>query len=121
MKHLCVLIAEDSIYDADLSVREIRRAGFTVEYTRVDNQKSMEIAMYRSKWDLIISEHSMHNFDAFRAIEIRNKVDINIPFIITYECETDKEILNCIKRGCDGIVSKERMLELNDIVKLLLG
>ena len=120
MKHISVLIIEDSIYAADLNVREIRKTGFTVDYERVINGKTMLGALNDRKWDIILSDNSMPNFDALKALEIRNTFDRNIPFIIVSEYVSDEDIIRAMDGGCSAYVTKENLTELREIMKFFL-
>src|SRR5256886_6910836 len=58
---LRVLIAEDSEDDARLLLRELQRAGFDPAYERVDSPTSMQAALDRQAWDLVIGDYSMRS------------------------------------------------------------
>jgi len=119
MKHISVLIVEDSIYAADLNIREIKKAGFTVNHIRVVNGKIMLEALQESKWDIILSDNSMPNFDALKALEIRNIFDRDIPFIIVSEYVSDKDIITAMDNGCNAYITKENLMELRKIMQFL--
>ncbi|MCX7709318.1 MAG: response regulator [Clostridia bacterium] len=120
MKHIFVLIVEDSVYSADLNVRELKKAGFTVSHRTVMSRKAMEKALNESKWDIILSDHSMPNFNALQALEIRNRTDKNIPFLIVSEDISAEEIRVARERGCNEYISKESLSELRNVVKKYL-
>lgn len=120
MGNISVLIVEDSMYAADLNVREIRKAGFTVTYKRVVNGKAMLQALKESKWDIVLSDNSMPNFDALKALEIRNIFDRNIPFIIVSEYVSDEDIIRAMDSGCNAYITKENLTELREIMKFFL-
>ena len=61
---LRLLIVEDSENDAQLLVREIRRAGYDVESERVETAAAMQAALARQTWDLILCDYSLPTFDA---------------------------------------------------------
>lgn len=122
MNKIYVLIIEDSIYSADLNIRQLRKAGFSVFHQIVDNEKSMLEALKAIKWDLILSDNSMPNFSALRAIELRNCENKNIPFIIVSEdiCRRDIEI--AFKSGCTAYVAKEELFQLRRVaVEVIRG
>lgn len=119
MAHISVLIVEDSMYAADLNVREIKKAGFTVDYERVVNGKGMLQALQKSKWDIILSDNSMPNFDALKALEVRNMVDSNIPFIIVSEYVSEEDLIRARENGCNEYITKENLSELREIKKFL--
>jgi signal transduction histidine kinase len=78
---LHALILQDSPEDAELLVSELRRAGFAVEWRRVDSE-----ADYTSQLsptiDVIFADYELRQFDALRALEILRQKRFEIPFII---------------------------------------
>ena len=115
MTKISVLVVEDSFYSADLNIRELKKTGCTVHYQMVSSGKSMESALKESKWDLIISDNSMPNFSALKSLEIRNCMDMNIPFIIVSEDISQHDIDKALEEGCAAYISKEDLTELRKI------
>jgi CheY-like chemotaxis protein len=120
MNDLSVLVVEDSVYSADLNIRELKKGGYTVQYRIVSGGHSMKAALDESKWDLIISDNSMPDFSALKALELRNKADTNIPFIIVSEDISMSEIDKAFEAGCSAFVAKERLTELRRIITEVL-
>ena len=115
MTKISVLVVEDSFYSADLNVRELKKAGYTVHYQMVSSEKSMKSALKERKWDLIISDNSMPNFCALKALGIRNCMDREIPFIIVSEDICPQDIDKAFEEGCAAYISKEDLTELRKI------
>lgn len=121
MTEISVLVVEDSFYSADLNVRELKKADFTVRrYQMVSSGQSLRQALEDGGWDLILSDHSMPNFSALKALEIRNREFRDIPFIIVSEDISQKEIEDALKDGCTAYVSKENLTELRTIAADIL-
>lgn len=116
MTNISVLIVEDSFYSADLNVRELKKAGYTVQYQIVSSGQSMKSALKESKWDLIISDNSMPDFSALKALEVRNCMGINIPFMIVSEDICQHDIDKAFEAGCSAFIAKENLTELRKIV-----
>ncbi len=115
MTEISVLIVEDSFYSADLNIRELRKAGFTVRHHMVSSGQSMRDALKEDRWDLIISDNSMPNFSALKALEIRNLSGVDIPFIIVSEDIAQKDIDKAFEGGCSAYVAKEHLVELRKV------
>lgn len=120
MKEISVLIVEDSIYSADLNVRELKKAGFTVSHKMVSGGQPMQNALKEDKWDLIISDNSMPNFNALKALEIRNCENKNIPFVIASEDICQRDINKAFEEGCTAYVTKENLTELRKVAMDIL-
>src|SRR5437867_13138688 len=78
---LRVLIAEDSEDDARLLLRELQRAGFDPAYERVDSATSMQAALDRQAWDLVIGDYSMPAFSGPAALALFRARDLDRPCI----------------------------------------
>lgn len=120
MKEISVLIIEDSIYSTDINVRELKKAGFTVHHRMVSSGLHMKNALKDAKWDLIISDNSMPNFNALKALEVRNCAGKNIPFIIVSEDICKRDIEKAFYDGCTAYVSKENLKELRKVATDIL-
>lgn len=120
MKKISVLIVDGSIYSADLNVREIKKAGFIVDHKIVTNDKAMEKALKEKKWDIILSDNSIPNFDVKQALEVRNRVAAGVPFLVVAEDVPEEEIQRVMKNGCSAYVSKEKLEKLRDVILSIL-
>src|SRR2546430_15935782 len=78
---LRMLMVEDSEDDAELLAHELRRAGFALEFERVDNAATLEAALDRSTWDVIIGDNSMPGFSGTEALALLRARGLDIPFI----------------------------------------
>jgi len=115
MIKISVLVVEDSFYSADLNIRELKKAGYTVHYQMVSSEQSMKKALKESKWDLIVSDNSMPNFSALKALEVRNCMGMNIPFIIVSEDISQHDIDKSFEEGCCAYIAKEDLTDLRNI------
>ena len=121
MKEISVLIVEDSIYSADLNIREIKKAGYDVCYQIISNGQSMKNSIQKCKWDLFISDNSMPNFSALEALKIRNQMNRKIPFIIVSEDISTSDIDKAFQEDCSAFVAKEKLTELRKVVVEVLA
>src|SRR5206468_8813670 len=94
-----VLIVEDSSDDAELELRELRRAGFEVAHEQVFTGASMEEALAREQWDLIIADYNMPGFTGMMALEILNRSGRDIPFILVSGTVGEDAAVEAMKAG----------------------
>ena len=59
---LRVLIVEDSEDDARLLLRELRRGGYAPVFERVATPASLDAALERQTWDVVISDYVIPGF-----------------------------------------------------------
>ena len=69
LKRLRLLIVEDNPSDAELMLRELRRAGFDPEWRRVETEADF-LAGLAPEPDLILSDHAMPQFSGLKALEL---------------------------------------------------
>ena len=81
-KPVRVLIVEDSVDDALLLLRELRRGGFEPVFERVETAEAMTSALANQQWDLVVSDYSMPYFSGIAALELLKKSGLDIPFIV---------------------------------------
>src|SRR5437870_691169 len=81
-----VLIVEDSDDDAELIAAELRRAGFSLQYKRVETAEALNAAL-DEEFDLIISDFSLPQFSAPRALEIVGPQALHTVYCCLRQCD----------------------------------
>ena len=114
---LRVLMVEDSADDADLIARELRRGGYDLEFERVDTAPAMEAALTRHAWDLVMSDHSMLQFDSNAALNILKSSGADIPFIIISGTIGEERAVQAMKSGASDYLVKGHLARLIPVVQ----
>ena len=114
-----VLIVEDHPADAELMVRELRRAGFEPEWTRVDSGAAYA-ANLRPEPDIILSDYSIPGFTGLDALEELNKRGLDIPLIIVSGTIDEETAVAAMHQGAVDYILKDRLLRLGPAVALAL-
>src|SRR5947208_12130094 len=109
---LRVLIAEDSEDDARLLLRELQRAGFDPAYERVDNAISMQAALDRQAWDLVIGDYSMPAFSGPAALALLRARDLDTPFIFVSGTIGEDVAVEALKAGAQDFLTKGNLRRL---------
>ena len=71
-KILRLLIVDDSPDDAELAVASLRKAGFMLKNQRVQDLASMQAALDKGAWDVVLSEYTLPHFGAQLALDLSN-------------------------------------------------
>ena len=86
MKNLRILLLEDSEDDADLILMELRNGGIQFTPLVVDTKEDFLQGIDRFKPDIIISDHSMPQFNSAEALKLYKvhlkEQNIFAPFIL---------------------------------------
>jgi PAS domain S-box-containing protein len=114
---LQVLIVEDSENDAALLEIELQRAGYDPACTRVQTADSVNSALERQNWDLIIADYLMPQFDGLSALALVKQKGIDVPFIIVSGHITDATAVAAMKAGAHDYVMKDNLARLGPAVE----
>jgi PAS domain S-box-containing protein len=107
-----VLIAEDSEDDTALILRELRRGGYDPMYERVETDKAMRAALDNQTWDVIICDYCMPQFDMPAALEVLQKRELDLPFILVSGTVGEEEAVKAMKAGAHDYIMKDRLARL---------
>src|SRR5688500_14111061 len=109
---LRVVLVEDSPLDCELVVREITRAGFQVEYRRVQTGSQLEGALRDFSPEVILCDFSMPNFTGAEALSIVKEILPDIPFIFVSGTIGEERAVEAIKLGATDYILKDRLRRL---------
>jgi DNA-binding NtrC family response regulator len=118
-KPLKVLILEDHPFDAEILVSELEKAGFALEWQRIDTEADY-LAHLTPALDLIVSDYTMPQFEAPRALQILQEKDLDIPFIVIIGTLREEMGVACLKQGAVDYLIKDRLARLGEAVKRAL-
>ena len=80
---LRVLLVEDNPDDAELILREVKKAnGFKILHERVDAEDGFKRALHRHIWDTIICDYALPQFSAERVLELIEGYRLDTPVIL---------------------------------------
>lgn len=113
---LRVLIVEDNVFDAELVLYQLRRAGFEPHSRRVENEASYRDALAES-WDVILADYMLPLFSAPRALEILRELDNDTPFIVVTGQAGEELAVELIHLGAVDYLMKDRLLRLGSAVQ----
>ena len=116
---LKVLIVGGSADEAVLMVAQLRLAGFSPEWTRVDTESGF-LASLTPLPDLILADYALPRFNAARALEILRDHSAQTPMIVVSETLREDRRTRSLLRDVDGYVPKDRMSLLGFAVRGVL-
>jgi signal transduction histidine kinase len=114
---LRVLLIEDNDLDAQLLVRELRRGGYEVAYERVETEAALEAALRQQGWDLVVSDFSMPELDAPRALAIFKEQQLDVPFVIVSGTVDEVTAVASMRAGAHDFIAKGKLARLLPVVE----
>jgi PAS domain S-box-containing protein len=114
-RRLRALIVEDRRTDAELIMFELERAGFEVEAFFADSEASY-LAQLDDTVEIILSDYSLPDMNAPRALELLQRSGFDIPFVIITGRATEEQIVECMRQGAVDYLIKDRLGRLGSAV-----
>ncbi len=115
--HLRVLVVEDSENDTHLVVRSLRRAGYEVDWRRVETALELKAALDSSPWDLVISDFNLPQFSASGALSVFQDSRLDVPFILVSGTIGEDNAVALMKAGAHDYVRKDDLGRLPSVVQ----
>jgi PAS domain S-box-containing protein len=116
---LRVLILEDQPADAELTLYELRRAGYAPEWRRVETEAEY-LAALDPALDLILADFALPQFDALRALALLGDRGMEIPFIIVSGTIGEDVAVAAMQLGAADYLIKDRLARLGTAVERAL-
>jgi diguanylate cyclase (GGDEF)-like protein/PAS domain S-box-containing protein len=113
---LRVLIIEDRPDDAELIAEHLRGAGLITVWERVDSEADF-VAKLNRGLDLIIADYHLPQFSAPRALDLLNKLDLDIPFIVVSGTVGEAAAVAVMRSGARDYVLKDNLTRLKPAIE----
>jgi PAS domain S-box-containing protein len=117
---LRILHVEDNPTDAEMALRELRKAGLLFEARRVETRDAYLAAIADFRPDLIISDYRLPAFDGMQALLLAKDHAPDVPFIITTGSVNEETAVECMRAGAADYVLKEQLGRLGTAVRSAL-
>ena len=114
---LHVLIVDDSEDDTLVVVRELKRAGYSPTFGRVDTAEAMTSALKDGPWDLIICDYIMPSFSGLAALNVFKASGLDLPFILVSGKVGEDRAVEAMKAGATDYVMKDKLNRLVPAIK----
>jgi two-component system cell cycle sensor histidine kinase/response regulator CckA len=109
---LRVLLIEDSEDDAWIIVRELKRAGYEVDFQRADSATALQATLSAHGWDLVISDFSMPGFSGTDALKLVRSTGSDAPFIFVSGTMGEDVAVAALKDGAQDYLIKTNLKRL---------
>ena len=114
---LRLLMVEDSEADAEILARELKRAGFAVDFARVQTAADLNAALDRGTWDIIVGDNSMPEFSGTEALAIVRARGLDIPFIFVSGTMGEDLAVTALEAGAGDALAKSDLRRLVPVIR----
>ena len=115
-----VLLLEDNENDAELIRHELRRSGLATITDRVDSEDGFATALREFEPDVVLSDHSLAQFDAQSALVMLRKVRPTTPLIIVTGHPNSDATVACLRAGAEDLLIKGNLGRLAEAITAAL-
>src|SRR5258706_758897 len=119
-KQIKILMLEDREEDAVMVDRVLQKENIAFTRIRVDTREEFTDALKSFAPDVILSDHSMPQFNSIEALKICNENKLNLPFILVTGTVSEEFAVDCPKRGADDYVLKSNLTRLPRAIRYAL-
>lgn len=121
IKELKILMLEDTSADADLIEKALRNEDIKFVSKRVEDRAGFISSLNEFNPDVILSDHSLPQFDSLSALSITKEKHSHIPFILVTGSVSEEFAVRCIKSGAEDYVLKDNLIRLPSIIENALS
>jgi signal transduction histidine kinase len=111
-KGLRILMLEDIEEDTMLIERVLRKSGIEFTARRVDTRDEFTEAIESFKPHVVLSDHSMPQFNSIEALKIFKERGGMAPFILVTGAVSEEFAVNCLHQGADDYILKSNLTRL---------
>jgi DNA-binding NtrC family response regulator len=120
LQSIRLVIVVDNPNDAELMLRELRRAGFEPDWQRVETEAGF-LASLSPEPDLILSDYALPQFCGLKALQLLGEQGLKIPFILVSARVGEETAVAAMREGAADYLLKERLAQLGEAVKHTLA
>jgi DNA-binding NarL/FixJ family response regulator len=118
---LRVLLLDGNLTDAELIEAQLRRTGMKVITQRVDSAQAFTSALREFSPDVVISDHSLAQFNTQAALEVLRAVRPAVPLIVVSDVIDEQTAVASLRAGAEDIVLKHHLSRLGSVIEAALS
>lgn len=107
-----VLILEDVADDVAIIENILQKGGIEHQTLQVDSRAEFEKGIREYQPDVILSDHSLPQFNSIEAHKICLRENLQIPFILVTGAVSEEFAVTCLKHGIDDYILKSNLSRL---------
>lgn len=116
-RKLKILLLEDLEEDAGLIAHSMKKGGLQFETKRVDTHDEFVDAIRNYGPDVILSDHSLPQFNSIEALKICRRLSLPVPFLLVTGTVSEEFAVSCLKQGADDYLLKSNLTRLPSAIE----
>ena len=112
MEKIKVLMLEDVADDVAFIENILQKGGIDHYTLQVDSRAEFIRGIKEYKPDVILSDHSLPQFNSIEAHKICIKENLSVPFILVTGAVSEEFAVTCLKLGIDDYILKSNLSRL---------
>jgi CheY-like chemotaxis protein len=110
-------MVEDVESDAEITLRELTRAGLHVDFRRVETEGELARECGEFNPDVVLSDFALPNFDGLSALRIVRQLKPDVPFIFVSGTIGEETAIRSLRSGATDYVLKTNLSRLASAVQ----
>ena len=106
---IAILHLEDMSFDAELVQRTLVKGGVDFDITVVEDKAGFVQALTGPLPDVILSDHSLPDYDSIAALQYAQNAGFDLPFILITGTVSEEIAVEVLKLGADDYLMKGRL------------
>lgn len=105
-KALNILFLEDSDQESLLVALQLKHAGYTVDYRRVQTAEELEVTLLERNWDFVLADLTLPQYNGLDGLRLSKRLRPELP-VIVHSGEFDDDIaIEALQAGATDYVPK---------------
>ncbi len=121
LKPCHALLLEDSAVDADLTIQYLSQTRYPIVWSVVGRRQDFIEALDAKRYDVILSDYSLPDFDGLSALDMVRERDADIPFIFISGVVGEEFAVETLRKGATDYVLKQRLSRLPAVIDRALA
>jgi PAS domain S-box-containing protein len=119
-REIRVLLLEDNASDAELVMRELRKAGLSFRAEWAPDKASFLRTLDSFQPDIVLADYLLPGFDGLAALALVRERSAEVPVIVVSGAVGEEVAIETLKAGATDYVLKDRLSRLGPVVRRAL-
>lgn len=106
---LNILSLEDSLQDFEIIRELLIDTGYHLKMDRVENEQEFVLSLRQQKYDIILADFHLPQYDALSALQKATEICSDVPFVVVSGTVGEEAAVELIKQGAVDYILKDRL------------